>query len=134
MVINLNNNLDEKTLNNIKNMVNNENLNDVISQISPEMLENFSKMMSKETTKNQNTTNPTNNLDFSNVDMNTLIKLASTINTSNQDDPRNNLLNALKPYMRDSKKDKMNNYINMLNMAKIANLLNNSNNNTQGKK
>ena len=116
-MINLNKNLDEKTMNNIKNSINNGNIDEAISQISPEMLENFSKMLSNNKENN-------NNIDPNNIDINNIMKLASSININNKDDPRKNLLNALKPYMRDSKKDKMDNYLNMLDMAKIADLLN----------
>lgn len=126
MVINLNNNnLDQKKMNNIKNSINNGNINEAISQISPEMLENFSKILSQ---NNNNNNSDNNNNNLNNIDINTVMKLASSIKSSSKNDPRNNLLNALKPYMRDSKKEKMDNYINMIDMAKIASLLNNKGN------
>ena len=46
-------------------------------------------------------------------------------NTSN--DPRANLLNSLKPYLRDSKKGKLDNYINLLNVSKIAEIMKDNN-------
>lgn len=69
-----------------------------------------------------------NNFDFSNIDMNAIMKMASNLNlnNSNRNDPRGNLLNALKPYMRDSKKGKMDNYMNLLNMAKMADIFKNN--------
>lgn len=70
-----------------------------------------------------------NNFDLSGIDINAIMKLAGNMNTKN--DPRNNLLNSLKPYLRDSKKDKLDNYINLLNMSKIAETLKNSQNNTK---
>ena len=42
------------------------------------------------------------------------------LNTSN--DPRSNLLYSLKPYLREEKKGKIDQYANLLNMAKIADL------------
>ena len=43
-----------------------------------------------------------NNFDFSNIDINSIMKIAGNMNMKN--DPRNNLLNSLKPYLRDNKK------------------------------
>lgn len=131
-------NIDENTMKNIKNMVDNGNLSDAISNISPEMIQNFSKMLSnQETSKesssqenNQSTENSnTNNFDFSNLDMNTVMKMSSAINKmkDSKNDPRANLLNSLKPYLRDSKKGQLDNYMNLLNVAKIAEIMKDNN-------
>lgn len=71
--------------------------------------------------------------DFSNIDMNTILKMKSVmdkLNTSN--DPRSNLLYSLKPYLRDSKKEKLDQYANLLNVARIAELLKNNNKENDG--
>ena len=47
-----------------------------------------------------------------------------------KNDPRSNLLASLKPYLRDGKKEKLDNYINLLNMSKIAETLKNTQTNT----
>ncbi len=133
-------NIDENTMNNIKNMVDNGNLQDAISQISPEMLQNFSKMLSNQENSNnqneqnnfnsnQNNTNQSNNFDFSNIDMNTIMKMSSAFGKINnsKNDPSANLLKSLKPYLRDSKKDKLDNYMNLLNIAKIADIVKDNN-------
>ena len=148
------NNFDEKTMNNIKNMVDSGNLQGAISQISPEMIESFSKMMnsnsvqSKDSSSNGSTyTNNTSNykgvnstgksentnnngFDFSNIDMNTLMKMQSVMkNMNNKNDPSYNLLNSLKPYLRESRQEKIDQYANLLNFSKIAEAFNNSNQN-----
>ena len=46
---------------------------------------------------------------------------------NNKNDPRSNLLNSLKPYLRDNKKEKLDSYVNLLNMSKIAEVLKNTN-------
>lgn len=133
-------NIDQNTINNIKNMVDNGNINEAISQISPEMIQNFSKMFSQSNNSNTNQDSnnqnnnfesqkdkSNNNFDFSNIDMASIMKMASTFN-KNSNDPRSNLLNSLKPYMRNSRKEKIDNYINLMNMSKIAELLNNKTN------
>lgn len=134
-------NIDENTMNNIKNMVDNGNISDAISQISPEMIQNFSKMFSQSQTQTQpensnngasketsKETNESPNFDFSNIDINMLSKMSSMIGKMNntKDDPRKNLLNSLRPYLRDSKKGKLDNYMNLLNMSQIAELMKNN--------
>ena len=56
------------------------------------------------------------------------MKIAGNMNQKN--DPRSNLLASLKPYLRDGKKEKLDNYINLLNMSKIAETLKNTQTNT----
>ena len=133
-------NIDENTMKNIKNMVDNGNLSDAISKISPEMIQNFSKILSnqgetqnannqvkKEEQNESKTENST--FDFSNLDMNTVMKMSSAINKmkDTKNDPRANLLNSLKPYLRDSKKGQLDNYMNLLNVAKIAEIMKDNN-------
>ena len=135
---------------NIKNMVDNGNLSDAISQISPEMMQNFSKMLSNQgNSQNQNNTqnssfdsnqqnynesnnnssNTNNNFDFSNLDMDTIMKLSSAFGKmkNSKNDPRANLLNSLKPYLRDEKKGKIDQYMNLLNVSKIAEIMKDNN-------
>ena len=136
-------NIDENTMKNIKNMVDNGNLSDAISNISPEMIQNFSKILSNQG-ENQNANNQNNQVkkeeqnesktenntfDFSNLDMNTVMKMSSAINKmkDTKNDPRANLLNSLKPYLRDSKKGQLDNYMNLLNVAKIAEIMKDNN-------
>lgn len=137
---NLNNmNIDENTVNKLKDMMNKGELNDVISKISPEMIENFSSMMSNgnnnsnenpESSENTNTQNSSNSggFDFNNIDMNTILKMKSIMEKLNsKDDPRSNLLYSLKPYLRESKKEKLDQYANLLNIAKLSELFKNDN-------
>ncbi|MBR3002572.1 MAG: hypothetical protein IKF38_03290 [Clostridia bacterium] len=135
------NNLNPEMMNNIKNLVDNGNISDAISQISPEMIENFSKMMNSNNsdTSNKNSqsgstssfsssnnTYSQNNsgFDFSNIDMNTILKMKSVMeNMNNKNDPRSNLLYSLKPYLRQNKQEKLDQYVNLLNFSKIADVL-----------
>ncbi len=137
-MIDLNNmNFDENTVNKLKDMMNKGELNDVISQIPPEMIQNFSSMMSQNnkqgTSQNtsstsNNSSNNTNNFDFSQIDMNTILKMKSVMDKlNNSNDPRSNLLYSLKPYLREEKKGKLDQYANLLNVAKIADLFKDDN-------
>ena len=140
-------NFDENTINKLKDMMNKGELNDVISQIPPEMIQNFSSMMSSNSSSNNknennnsnnnnninnaNSNTSNNNFDFSNIDMNTILKMQSIMSKmNNSNDPRSNLLYSLKPYLREERKAKVDQYANLLNVAKIAELFNNTNNNS----
>ena len=140
-------NFNENTINKLKDMMNKGELNDVISQIPPEMIQNFSTMMQNAGTSsqesNQNETQNSNQninskarqnynnqggFDFSSIDMNTILKMKSVMEKmNNKNDPRANLLYSLKPYLREERKDKLDQYANLLNVAKIADLLKNDN-------
>ena len=130
-------NIDENTMKNIKNMVDSGNLSDAISQISPEMMQNFSKILSNQNTQENNNTNNTNhvdnsannNFDLNNIDMDTIMKFSSAFGKikNSQNDPRANLLNSLKPYLRDEKKGKIDQYMNLLNVSKIAEIMKDNN-------
>ena len=134
-------NIDNDTMNQIKNLVNGGNISDALSKISPEMIQNFSNMMNSNSQNNgQNNNNPNNsqnesgqnsipNFDLNNIDMNTIMKISSAFGNmnKNKNDPRANLLNSLKPYLRDNKKEKLDSYVNLLNMSKIAEVLKNTN-------
>ena len=121
-------NFDENTINKLKDMMNKGELNDVISKIPPEMFENVSSMMNGNNNNSNNTNNSNNNFDFSQIDMNTILKMKSIMEKlNNSNDPRSNLLYSLKPYLRDGKKEKLDQYAQMLNVARIAELLKNDN-------
>lgn len=139
-------NIDNNTMNKLNDMMKNGDVKDLISKIPPEMIQNFSSIMNNNNSNNNNinannnesnASNNTNNntsntssnsFDFSNIDMNTIMKMKTIMekmNTTN--DPRNNLLASLKPYLRDNKKEKLDQYSNLLNFAKIAEILKNDN-------
>ena len=101
-------------------------LNSILSQVSPEMLNNLGNMMNSNSQSNQNSSQ---NGNF-NLDINTIMKMKSIMeNMNNKNDPRANLLYSLKPYLRDSKKDKLDQYVNLLNVSKITGLMNNNDTN-----
>ena len=90
---------------------------------------NFSNNTSSQNINNsQNSTNSGNSgFDFSNIDMNTIMKMKSIMdNMNNKNDPSYKLLNSLKPYMRESRQDKIDQYANLLNFSKIAEAFNNN--------
>lgn len=124
-------------INNLGNQnVSQNDLSSMLNQISPEMLANLSQALNSgnngtnnstnnNTTNNNSANNTSNNSGF-NIDVNTILKMKNIIESMNQkNDPRANLLYSLKPYLRDTKKDKLDQYVNLLNMTKVAELMKN---------
>ena len=50
-------------------------------------------------------------------------QIMSSLN-NNQDDSRANLLRSLKPYLKDSRKNKVDQYIQLMKMGKIFEIMN----------
>lgn len=129
----------QQMMNNLQNTSNNNSsaensspdLNNILSQVSPEMINNLSSMLNSSQSNQDSTSNSTNssgNNNNFNIDMNTIMKMKSIMdNMNNKNDPRANLLYSLKPYLRDSKKDKLDQYVNLLNISKIADVMNKNN-------
>ena len=123
--------------NNVKNMVDSGNIPEELK----EMLNNFNKdksspapessslpdlssLLNSSNNKSNNTESENSN-NF-NIDINTILKMKSIIEAINtKDDPRANLLYSLKPYLRESRKSKLDQYVNLLNMTKIAEIMKN---------
>lgn len=145
MIILDNFNIDKQTMDKLNSMLNNGNLNDLLSQIPPDTLKNVSNIMNGNANMNEiqhndkevvdtdtndhSSSNSSNHtFDFSKIDMNTMLKMKSVMEKMNQTaDPRSNLLQSLKPYLRDEKKSKLDQYANILNMANIIELFNQNN-------
>lgn len=129
MMNNLQNSSNNSNVNNATNSNNNSNpdFNNILSQVSPEMINNLNNMLNSNNQSNQPSNQDRNNNNSSNfnIDMNTIMKMKSIMNNMNdKNDPRANLLYSLKPYLRDSKKDKLDQYVNLLNISKIAGIMN----------
>ena len=128
--------------------MNNEDMSDVFEKInniagqnniSPEMVNNLFNMFnnSNTSTNNENSsnnssdnffhqdyTNSANNNDNpfrnSGIDFETIMRMKTIIDKMNtKDDPRSNLLQSLKPYLKDSRKSKVDQYIQLMNMSKV---------------
>lgn len=128
--------------------MNNEDMSDVFDKlnsiagqnnISPEMVNNLFTMFNN---SNNNENNNANNSDNSSqqdynhssdsnsnqentfgnsgIDFETIMRMKTIIDKMNtKDDPRSNLLQSLKPYLKDSRKSKVDQYIQLMNMSKV---------------
>lgn len=68
-------------------------------------------------------TNTSNNMP--NIDIEMLMKMKTIMEkmNNNKNDPRSNLLLSLKPYLKKSRKDKVEQYIQLFNMSKVMDVL-----------
>lgn len=102
-------------MNKLNSMLKNNELPDDIKNI----VNNFSssgKSDSGTSSSNNNTSSDTSGIDFD-----TILKMKTIMDSMNnpQNDPRSNLLKSLKPYLRDSRKSKVDQYIKIFSMGKV---------------
>ncbi len=113
------------TSNNTENIINNKNSENNqnsksfnLSDISS-ILNNFdiSGILNLLSTTNKNTNNENNsNFNFDKIDPKILEKITKVIMSMSRNDPRKDLLNSLKPFLRKTRQDKIGEYISILNI------------------
>lgn len=96
--------------------------------ISPETISNMIKMLGvNNSTNNGNTSNDENSSSMPNIDIETILKFKTVFDKMNsKDDPRAKLLRALKPYLKESRKEKVEQYIQFFNISKVIDLFGNA--------
>jgi hypothetical protein len=110
-----------------------EKLNGQIDKdkISPDMVNNLLSMLGNSSNNSSSPdsssgeVNSDNSSGANSIDPATLLKMKSIIEQMNvsNNDPRSNLLQSLKPYLKDSRKGKLDQYIQFMNMSKMMNFL-----------
>lgn len=128
---NVNNTDNSNNSNNENNSFQDSNNESNSNGINPEMLKNIMNMFNNSNNVNNssdssafNTSNTSNNT--SNIDINTLLKMKSIMDkiNTNKNDPRSNLLLSLKPYLKESRKSKVEQYVQLFNMTKVIDAFN----------
>lgn len=118
--------------------MNNEDMSDVFEKlnniagknnVSPDMVNNLFNMLNNSNSSNNannssdssNSNNNQSNENNSNgIDIETIMRMKSIIDKMNvKDDPRANLLQSLKPYLKESRQSKVDQYIQLMNMSKV---------------
>lgn len=119
-------------LNNFTKMLNNQEMPDNIKNILNSMnnnsnnTSNNSNINSNNNSQNSNQNSSSNN-PFGDFDMNTILKMQkimSSMNNDKQADYRINLLMSLKPYLKESRKGKVDQYVQLMKMGKIFEIMN----------
>lgn len=109
------NNISPDMVNNLFNMFNNSNSNEFSSNNSSDNSSNQDYNNSCNSTNSQE-----NSFGNTGIDFDTILKMKTIIDKMNtKDDPRSNLLQSLKPYLKDSRKSKVDQYIQLMNMSKV---------------
>ena len=124
--------------------MNNEDMSDVFDKlnsfagqnnISPDMVNNLLNMFNNASNNNENSNssnehtsqssdtssnNQDSSFNSSGINFETIMRMKSIIDKMNiKDDPRSNLLQSLKPYLKDSRKSKVDQYLQLMNMSKV---------------
>ena len=128
---NLNNNpninITPDMINNLVNMLKSKNFKDDKSSSNNETSSTYQSSSNNDVPFSTMSTS-SNATGFENIDFDTVLKIKSIMETLNKkDDPRSNLLYSLKPYLRESRQKKLDQYVNLLNISKIADAMNQSN-------
>lgn len=117
-------------INNFKNMMNNDSSSDSSSSnfnITPDMISNLASVLKNNSSSESSAdSSDNNNSSSSNIDFETILKIKSIMETLNKkNDPRSNLLYSLKPYLRESRQKKIDQYVNLFKITEISNLFKN---------
>ena len=109
------NNISPEMVNNLFNMFNNSN-----NSSNHQTSNNTSSDSSSHQDYNNSSNNSDNSFGNSGIDFETIMRMKTIIDKMNtKDDPRSNLLQSLKPYLKDSRKSKIDQYIQLMNMSKV---------------
>ncbi len=92
----------------LSNILSNPNISNMLNGLKGNATYNEKKEINEEDSQNTN--------EF-NIDINTILKLQKVMASMNKKDPRKNLLISLKPFLRKSRQDKINEYITILSLS-----------------
>jgi len=109
--------------NKFSNMINEGNIPDEMKNILSSLSSNGSSGNSNSNDSSSTSSNSSN----PSIDFETLMKMKSIMEKmNNNNDPRANLLLSLKPYLNESRKEKIDQYIKLFGMSKVLEMFNNS--------
>lgn len=118
--------MNDNDMSNIMKQLNNMMQNNEFPDNIKEAINSF-KNSSSSNNINANTNNEnTNNNDNPEIDINTILKMKQIIDSmnTNKNDPRSNLLMSLKPYLKESRQKKVDQYIQLFGLSKAFEMFN----------
>lgn len=127
---NLNNNpninITPDMINNLVNMLKSKNFTDGNSSSNNEPSTSTYQSSSSNDVPFSTISTSSNSTGFENIDFDTVLKIKSIMETLNKkDDPRSNLLYSLKPYLRETRQKKLDQYVNLFKITEVTNLFKN---------
>ena len=110
--------------------MNDNEMNNMFEQLSqmfknnefPDDIKNLLNNIKSSSSENTSSENSND----SNIDINTILKMKKIMDSmnSNKDDPRSNLLLSLKPYLKESRRKKVDQYIQLFGIGKAFEIMN----------
>ena len=113
-----NNNSNSMDFSSIASLLQNIDLSSIIGMFSNKSNSNNNSNINNNSNENfNNSTNLNNDSIFGGIDPATILKFQRVLSSMNKSDPKKNLLLSLKPFLRKSRQDKLNEYVTMLTIA-----------------
>lgn len=96
-------------------------VNDILNSLNTSDKSSSTNNSTQDTSSNSNTTN--------NIDINTILKIKEIMDkiNSTHNDKRSHLLMALKPFLRESRQTKLDQYMKLLDIAPLLEMFKNDN-------
>ncbi len=118
---------------NLNSVLNGNQIPDNVKDMLSSLIQNSKNNTSNNNSASVDSDQPTNNSadsEQSNIDINTILKMQELIKSmqSETNSSRSNLLRSLKPYLKPSRQEKVDQYIQLFNMEKVFKMLNNNGN------
>ena len=112
--------MSEPDMSNIMNQINSMLQNNEIPDDIKNMINNFKNSSSSPKNEKDDKNSDTSGSSSPEIDINTILKMKQIIDSmnSNKDDPRANLLMSLKPYLKESRKKKVDQYVKLFGLGK----------------
>jgi len=112
-------------ISNLMQQVNNMIQNNQIPDDIKNLISNFSANSNDDGNSNKEDVSSNSSSSIPEFDMATMMKMKKIIDSMNsgKDDPRANLLLSLKPYLKESRKSKVDQYIQIFKMGKAFEIL-----------
>lgn len=107
-------------MNQINSMIQNNQIPEDIQNII-QNLGSSSKDNSNTESSNEDVSQDSSSNTIPEFDIETMLKMKNIIDSmkTQKNDPRANLLNSLKPYLKESRKSKVDQYVQLFNMSKV---------------
>ncbi len=112
--------MSEADMSNLMNQINSMLQNNEIPDDIKNMINNFKNSSSSPKNEKDDKNSDTSGSSSPEIDINTILKMKQIIDSmnSNKDDPRANLLMSLKPYLKESRKKKVDQYVKLFGLGK----------------
>ena len=103
-------------------------INKLKNALDGKQASDLSSLFSSINQKDTNNSNSSSSGSDFNIDPSTILKMQEIMKAmnSNQSNSRSNLLRSLKPYLKPSRQEKVDQYIQLFNMEKVFEMLNNT--------